>query len=83
MKQFKKIYYNRDIFNYILEYLNFDEKLYLSKSLKYSVIKNFNFFSKKFQKKTLFDTNCICDNCFCELTSEQSTSLSSVYNNFL
>ena len=78
-----KIYDNSDIFYYILNFLNFSDKLSLSKSININLIKNYNLIDNKFNKKTLLDINCICDNCYCELTSEQSMSLSSKYDNFL
>ena len=80
----KKIYDNRDILYYFSEYLTFDEKLILQNIFtKINLIKNYNFYDKRNRKKTLFNLNCICDDCFIELSSDQSSHLSSLYKNFL
>ena len=80
----KKIYDNRDILYYFSEYLTLDEKLILQNIFnEINLIKNYNFYYKRNRKKTLFSINCICDNCFIELSSDQSSHLSSLYKNFL
>jgi hypothetical protein len=80
----KKIYDNIDILCYFSEYLTFDEKLILQNIFTdVNLIKNYNFYDKRNKKKTLFNLNCICDNCFIELSSDQSSHLSSLYENFL
>lgn len=80
----KKIYDNRDILYYFSEYLTLDEKLILQNIFtEINLIKNYNFYDKRNNKKTLFTLNCICDNCFIDLSSDQSSHLSSLYENFL
>jgi hypothetical protein len=80
----KKIYDNRDILYYFSEYLTFDEKLVLQNIFtEINLIKNYNFYDKRNNKKTLFTLNCICDDCFIDLSSDQSSHLSSLYEFFL
>jgi hypothetical protein len=78
-----KIYNNFDVFNYMVSFLNFSDKISFSKSININLIKNYNLIDNKFNKKTLFDIDCICSDCYCELTSDQSLLLSSKYDNFL
>jgi hypothetical protein len=78
----KKIYDNRDILYYFSKYLTFDEKLILQNVFtEINLIKNYNFYNKR-NKKTLFSLNCICDNCFIELSSDQCLNLASLYKKF-
>jgi hypothetical protein len=80
----QKLYDYKDILYYFSEYLTFNEKLTLQNIFQnVNFIKNHNFYDKKNNKKTLFNIKCICDNCYIELSCDQSFHLSSKYENFL
>jgi hypothetical protein len=78
-----KIYYIDDIFRYLLEFLNFDDKIAFGKLVNKNLVKNIDIFNKKYNKKLLSEYFYICGDCFDNLSNDMYHSLIYKYNNFL
>jgi hypothetical protein len=78
-----KIIYIDDIFKYIIDFLNFDDKIIFSKVINKNLVKNIDIFNKKYMKKDLSEYFYICTECYNNLSDNIYHNLIHKYNNFL
>ena len=76
-----KIFEISDIFRYLLEFLNFDDKIRFSKLINKNLLKNIDIFDKKYNKKDLSEYFHICGECIDNLSNDMYFTLSYKYNN--
>ncbi len=79
----QKLFYIDDIFRYIAEYLNFNQKLVLQKIFKKCLTKNCDFFSDSYKLRNMAGLCSICSSCHGDISYDVKSILSSNYDNFL
>jgi hypothetical protein len=78
-----KIIYIDDIFRYLLDFLNFDDKIVFSILINKNLVKNINIFNRKYMKKDLSEYFYICTECYDNISNDMYYTLTHKYNNFI
>ena len=72
-----------DIFRYFTEFLNFDDKIVMSKLINKKLVKNIDIFNKKINQKNLSELYYICGECSYNLVNDMYYTLYYKYKDFL